>query len=82
MPFDLTRPFILDGATGTELQKLGMESGVCPEMWVLKHPEAIKKIQRAYALSGSDCVYAPTFGANRASLKTHGITAGCSPLVP
>ncbi|MGE4354360.1 MAG: homocysteine S-methyltransferase family protein [Oscillospiraceae bacterium] len=74
MPLDLKRPFILDGATGTELQKLGMERGACPEIWVLEHPEAIKKIQRAYAKAGSDCVYAPTFGANRASLKQHGIT--------
>ena len=33
---------ILDGATGTELQKRGMPSGVCPEVWCLDHPEVIQ----------------------------------------
>ncbi|NLY17670.1 MAG: hypothetical protein GX045_01655 [Clostridiaceae bacterium] len=30
---------ILDGATGTMLQKAGMPSGVCPEKWVLDNPD-------------------------------------------
>ncbi len=54
----------LDGATGTELAKRGMPPGVCPEAWVLEHPEAIIGVQRAYADAGSDIVYAPTFGGN------------------
>ena len=29
----------LDGATGTELAKLGMPHGICPEAWVVEHPE-------------------------------------------
>ena len=28
-------PVILDGATGTNLQKAGMPVGVCPEQWIL-----------------------------------------------
>ena len=32
---------ILDGATGTELQKRGMPAGVCPEAWCLDHPAEI-----------------------------------------
>ena len=54
----------LDGATGTELVKRGMPAGVCPEAWVLEHPEALAAVQQAYAASGSDLVYAPTFGGN------------------
>ena len=54
----------LDGATGTELVKRGMPAGVCPEAWVLEHPEALVAVQQAYAASGSDLVYAPTFGGN------------------
>ena len=31
--------FILDGATGSNLQKAGMKSGECPEQWILNHPD-------------------------------------------
>ncbi len=62
---------ILDGATGTELHKLGLPAGVCPEEWILSNPEAIKTVQTAYKNAGSDAVYAPTFGANRKKLPDH-----------
>lgn len=29
-------PVLLDGATGTNLQKAGMPVGVCPEQWILE----------------------------------------------
>ena len=60
---------ILDGATGSNLTKAGMPKGVCTEEWALEHPEAVIELQRRYIEAGSDIVYAPTFGANRASLK-------------
>lgn len=69
-----TKPLILDGATGTQLQKLGMPRGVSTEQWALDNPGAVIKLQRAYMDAGSDAVYAPTFGANRVGFKTHGIT--------
>ena len=69
---DLTAPLILDGATGTQLQKRGMPAGSCSEQWLLAHPEAIE-FQRRYVQSGSGAVYAPTFGANRALLSRHGL---------
>ena len=56
---------LLDGATGTELIKQGMPAGVSPELWVYEHPEAIEAVHEAYFNSGSDIVYAPTFGGNR-----------------
>lgn len=68
-PFGL--PLILDGATGTELQKRGMPVGACPESFVLSNPETIIDIQRAYVEAGSEAVLAPTFGCNRASLKRY-----------
>lgn len=73
MNFDFSKPFILDGATGTELQKLGCERGVCPEVWVLEHPEALTQVQKAYAEAGCDCVYAATFGANAVTLAGHSV---------
>lgn len=71
---ELTFPLILDGATGTELQKHGFGGGACPEAWILEHPEVIREIQRAYVEAGSDVIYAPTFGANRIKLEAHGLS--------
>jgi 5-methyltetrahydrofolate--homocysteine methyltransferase len=64
---------ILDGATGTELQKRGMPKGVCPEKWIIDNPNAIIEIQRSYKEAGANIVYAPTFGANRWKLKSFGL---------
>lgn len=66
-------PLILDGATGTELQKRGFTGEVSAEEWVLQHPESILDIQRGYVDAGSRVVYAPSFGANRQKLEEHGI---------
>lgn len=66
-----TRVIILDGATGTELQKQGMPSGVCPESWCLKNPRVIQGIHSAYRQAGSDIIYSSTFGANRIKLKQY-----------
>jgi 5-methyltetrahydrofolate--homocysteine methyltransferase len=68
-------PFILDGATGTELRRRGMPSGVMTELWVLEHPQEIIELQSAYADAGSMAIYAPTFCCNREALKWHGETS-------
>ena len=47
------RIVFLDGATGTNLQKAGMPTGVCPEAWILEHPDALLALQTAYAAAGS-----------------------------
>ncbi len=64
---------ILDGATGTELQKKGMPTGVCPEKWVFENPDVIKSIQKEYIEAGSNIVYTCTFGGNRIKLDEFGI---------
>jgi len=63
----------LDGATGSNLVKAGMPAGVCPEDWILKHPEVMKKLQSDYVLAGTDILYAPTFTANRIKLAEYGL---------
>lgn len=63
---------ILDGATGSNLRKAGMPVGICPETWILEHPETIIQLQRAYAEAGSQIIYAPTFSGNRIALEMHG----------
>ena len=64
---------LLDGATGTELIKRGMPGGVCPEEWVLAHPEAAAAVQEEYLRAGSHIVYVPSFGANRLKLEEFGL---------
>ena len=62
-------PLILDGATGSNLQKAGMPRGCCTEEWILANPEPLVKLQRAYAKAGSRIVYAPTFQAQPIALE-------------
>lgn len=59
---------LYDGATGTNLIAAGMSRGVCPEAWILEHPEAILELQKGYVEAGSRIILAPTFGANRERL--------------
>ena len=75
-------PLLLDGATGSNLQKMGMPRGCCTEEWILNHPEAILDLQRRYAEAGSHIGYAPTFQAQpiplsqvRLDRQTEAITA-------
>lgn len=68
-------PLILDGATGTQLQRAGMPRGACPELWILENPKILQSVQKKYAAAGSDIVYAPTFGANRVKLDGFGAAA-------
>lgn len=62
----------LDGATGSNLFKAGMPSGVCPELWIPDHKEVLIQLQQDYVRAGSEIVYAPTFGANRIKLAEYG----------
>lgn len=66
-------PLILDGATGTELQKCGYKGDVSAEQWVLENPDSIVGIQKGYVAAGSNVLYSPSFGANRRKLEEHGI---------
>jgi len=68
-----TLPLILDGATGTNLHRAGMPEGVCPEEWILNHPDVLVSLQKQYVQAGTQLVYAPTFGANPVRLKLYGL---------
>ena len=67
-------PLFLDGATGTNLQKEGLPLGVCPEEWILEHPEKLLKLQKQFVEAGSRVLYAPTFTGNRIKLKEYGLS--------
>lgn len=64
---------ILDGATGSNLQTAGMKLGVCPEQWILEHPQVLIELQQAYIEAGANIVYAPTFTANSVKLAEYGL---------
>lgn len=70
---ELRFPVLLDGATGTELQKMGFDTEDCTEKWVLEHTNTIIRIQKGYVEEGSDVIYSPTFGANQTKLEQHHI---------
>ena len=64
---------VLDGATGSNLQRAGMPTGVCPEQWILEHPEVLLGLQMDYINAGSNIIYAPTFTCNRIKLEEYGL---------
>ncbi len=66
-------PVLLDGATGTNLQKAGMPVGVCPEQWTLENSEVLIDLQKQYVEAGTDILFAPTFTASRIKLKEYGL---------
>lgn len=66
-------PMLLDGATGSNLQKMGMPRGCCTEHWILENPETLLDLQRQYAAAGSRILYAPTFQAQPIALEKVGL---------
>lgn len=69
----VSAPLILDGATGSNLMKVGMPRGCCTEEWVLANPEALVQLQRSYVEAGSQILYAPTFQAQPIALMQAGL---------
>lgn len=63
----------LDGATGSNLRKMGMPRTACTEQWVLENPEPLVTLQRQYAAAGSQILYAPTFQAQPIALAAVGL---------
>ena len=64
---------LLDGATGSNLQKAGMPRGCCTEEWILANPDKLIALQREYVAAGSNILYAPTFQAQPIALDRVGL---------
>ncbi len=71
---DEKRIFYLDGAMGTMLQAAGLKLGERPEALCLTDPDVVENVHRLYVESGSDIIYANTFGANAHKLEGTGYT--------
>ena len=63
---------ISDGATGTYLQRRGLEPGGCPEEFNASRPEVISGMARDYFAAGSDIVLTNSFGGSRFMQKKYG----------
>jgi methionine synthase I (cobalamin-dependent) len=62
---------LADGATGTNLFAMGLESGDAPELWNESAPEKITKLHQDFVDAGSDIILTNSFGGTRNRLKLH-----------
>jgi 5-methyltetrahydrofolate--homocysteine methyltransferase len=60
---------VADGATGTNLQMVGLLSGMSPEAWVIESPEKILALEQSFVDAGSDLILTCTFGGTRLRFK-------------
>lgn len=72
---------MLDAATGTRLIALGLDPNRDdPALWNVDRPESVAELHRRDVASGSEAVYANTFGANRVRLARFGREAEVEPI--
>jgi 5-methyltetrahydrofolate--homocysteine methyltransferase len=60
---------VADGATGSNLQQMGVEPGTLPEDLVMADPDTILKLESAFVEAGSDIILTCTFGGTRLRMK-------------
>jgi 5-methyltetrahydrofolate--homocysteine methyltransferase len=60
---------VADGATGTNLQKMGLMPGIPPEDLVFDQPDLLLKLETAFVEAGSDIILTCTFGGTRLRMK-------------
>jgi 5-methyltetrahydrofolate--homocysteine methyltransferase len=68
------RPLLGDGATGTQLQELGLAPGACGELWNTQFPDRIRRVHQRYFDAGADLLTTNTFGGTSFVLESHGVT--------
>lgn len=71
------RVVLLDGGMGTELIRLGLSQGECPELWNREKAEKVKQVYRSYFEAGSDAVLTNSFGGNAIKLSSYGLERDC-----
>ncbi|MFB0996388.1 MAG: homocysteine S-methyltransferase family protein, partial [Porticoccaceae bacterium] len=69
---DEKQTLLIDGATGTNLFALGLQSGDSPEFWNTDFPERVAAHYRSFSEAGSDIVLTNTCGGNSYRMKLHG----------
>lgn len=64
---------VSDGAWGTELFKLGLRAGECPELWNESNREKVFSIAKSYIDSGSDIISTNSFGGSSIKLAHYNL---------
>ena len=62
---------LADGATGTNLFGMGLETGDPPEPWNMHHIDRIKALHQGFVDAGSDLFLTNSFGGTSFRLKLH-----------
>jgi 5-methyltetrahydrofolate--homocysteine methyltransferase len=62
---------LADGATGTNLFAMGLESGEAPELWNETEPQKITALHQGFVDAGADIILTNSFGGTRHRLKLH-----------
>ena len=60
---------VADGATGSNLQKMGLRPGQPPEDLIIDNPDILFKLERSFVDAGSDIILTCTFGGTRMRMK-------------
>lgn len=66
---DSGKTLIADGATGTNLHKMGLKPGIPPEDLVFDQPDLLLELETAFVNAGSDIILTCTFGGTRLRMK-------------
>ena len=60
---------VADGATGSNLQKMGLKPGRPPEDLIIDSPDLIYQLEKGFVDAGSDIILTCTFGGTRMRMK-------------
>ena len=64
---------LADGATGTNLFGMGLETGDPPEPWNIDHKDRIRALHQGFVDAGSDLFLTNSFGGTSFRLKLHSL---------
>ncbi len=70
---DEKKYILADGATGTNLFAMGLETGDPPEPWNINHKNRIRALHQGFVDAGSDLILTNSFGGNSFRLKLHNL---------
>jgi 5-methyltetrahydrofolate--homocysteine methyltransferase len=60
---------VADGATGSNLQRMGLRPGQAPEDLIIDNPDILFQLERSFVEAGSDIILTCTFGGTRMRMK-------------
>ncbi len=74
------RVLVGDGATGTQLQSLGLRPGDCGLLWNRDAPDRVRDVHQRYLDAGADLLTTNTFSGTTLALAAHGLASHAAEL--